>query len=399
MATYSHSRLSTYQQCPLKFKFLYIDELETEIGESVEMFLGSRVHEALEKLYADLRYQKLLSLHELLNDYNNSWQKNWNDKILIVKTDYDSENYRKMGEKYLTDYYNRLAPFDQARTIDLETQATVPLDSAGTYHIHVRIDRLALDHDIYEIHDYKTSSWLPPQDKLDSDRQLALYAYGVKKLYPDAVRIRLIWHFLAFDKDLVSERSDDQLEKLRQDVLSLIHEIEIATEFPAKESALCQWCEFQPLCPRFKHLFKTDALEPNEYLKEEGVVLVNKYAEFHEMQEHAAAELEKIREALLSYCEREGVETLAGSNVIASIRSYPKNSFPKKGEPAQREFFETLKKVGLWERLSVPDVYELSKLINSRQLRPEELGLDRFITKGKTTCVYLRRRTAPVKKS
>ena len=63
---FSHSRISTFEQCPLKFKFQYIDEAETEGFEGVEAFLGSRCHEALEKLYKDLKFQKILSLPELI---------------------------------------------------------------------------------------------------------------------------------------------------------------------------------------------------------------------------------------------------------------------------------------------------------------------------------------------
>lgn len=393
MPLYSHSRLSTYQQCPLKFKFAYIDQIETEIGESVEMFLGSRVHEALDKLYTDLQFQKIITLPELLHFYNDGWQKNWNPKILIVRDEYEPENYRKMGEKYLTDYYNRFHPFHQSRTIDLETEATVPLDDEGKHTIHVRIDRLALDQGIYEIHDYKTSTTLATQEQANSDRQLAIYAYGVKRLYPDAERIRLIWHYLAFDKDMISERTEDQLEALRQDILNLIKEIESAIDYPAKESPLCKWCEFQPLCPRWKHLHKTEKMEPNEYLKEPGVQLVNKYAEYHEMQKRAEEELEKLKEAILKYCEKEGVETVAGSDVIASVRSYPRTSFPKKNEPLQTAFFDVLKKTGLWDRLATADVYELAKLMNNRQLSPEIMQLlENFVRREKTTNVYLRRR-------
>jgi len=51
---YSHSKLSCYEQCPQKYKLQYIDKVETEIEESVEAFMGVRVHETLEKLYRDL---------------------------------------------------------------------------------------------------------------------------------------------------------------------------------------------------------------------------------------------------------------------------------------------------------------------------------------------------------
>jgi hypothetical protein len=58
MTVYSHSRLSTFEQYPYKFKLRYIDKVETEVEESVEAFMRVRVHEALEKLKSDLRYQK-----------------------------------------------------------------------------------------------------------------------------------------------------------------------------------------------------------------------------------------------------------------------------------------------------------------------------------------------------
>ena len=49
MAVYSNSKLSTFEQCRQKYKFQYIDKIRIP-GESIEAFLGSRVHEALEKL-------------------------------------------------------------------------------------------------------------------------------------------------------------------------------------------------------------------------------------------------------------------------------------------------------------------------------------------------------------
>ena len=58
MVVYSHSRLSTFEQCPHKFKLQYIDKVETEVEQSVEAFMGVRTHETLEKLYRDLQYQK-----------------------------------------------------------------------------------------------------------------------------------------------------------------------------------------------------------------------------------------------------------------------------------------------------------------------------------------------------
>lgn len=390
--TYSHSRLSCFEQCPLKFKFSYIDKIETEIGETIEAFLGSRVHEALEKMYKDLKFQKLNTLRELLDFFNSEWKKNWNDAIVIVRGEYDQENYRKMGEKFLMDYYEKYKPFNHTRTIALETERTVDLNDK--YKIHIRIDRLAMSDDTtYEIHDYKTSNGLPTQDDLDNDRQLAIYAYGIKKMYPDAENVKLIWHYLSFDKEMSSERTPDQLESLKKQIIGLIEKIEAEKEFPARVSSLCNWCEFQKICPEWKHKFKTEELSPNEYLKDNGVQLVNKFAQAKDEYDHLAERLEKIREALIEYVKKEKVSMVFGSDVKASIKSYPKLSFPKKYDQNQQEFFEAVKKIGLWDALAIVDVYDLSKMINNREIHPDLIKLlSKFISKEELFRVSIRKK-------
>jgi len=197
MKLYSHSRLSCYEQCPNKFKLKYIDKVKTEVEQSVEAFLGSRVHETLEKLYQDLQFKKINTLENLLDFLRNEWQKNWSDNIVIVKEEYGQKNYLKMGEQYVTDYYNRYEPFDQERTIALEDRILIDLDGSGEYKLQGFIDRLVEVKDgFYEIYDYKTNSRLPLLEYIKNDRQLALYAIGVKEQYPDAKSVRLVWHFL-----------------------------------------------------------------------------------------------------------------------------------------------------------------------------------------------------------
>ena len=113
MATFSHSRLSSYETCPLRYKFAYIDRVKVEAEDTVETFLGSRAHEALEKLYRNLQFERLLSVDEVLAFFNREWEKNWNEAIIIVNKEYTAENYQKMGERYLKDYYKRHKPFDK----------------------------------------------------------------------------------------------------------------------------------------------------------------------------------------------------------------------------------------------------------------------------------------------
>lgn len=395
-AMYSHSRLSCFENCRLQFKLNYIDKLETEIEESVEAFMGKRVHEALEKLYRDVKFQKVPSLKELLDFYKSEWKKNWNEKILIVRKEYSQENFRKMGEKYIRDYYERFHPFDQDTTISMEKRITIGLQGkeGERYAVQGYIDRLSSDNEgTYTIHDYKTSGTLMTKEDADNDRQLALYAIAVKELYPDCKRVLLMWHYLAFNKDVVSERTDEQLQRLKSDVIGLIKEIESTTEFPPRVSALCEWCQFRPYCPNFRHEYSLDSKEPESYLEDDGVKLVNRYAELTEEKCRAEEELAKVKEALVDFARREGLNVVQGSNVSALVKTYPRLSFPKKNDHLQKEFFDAVRKIGLWESLCTVDVYELAKMINSKEMHPELVKvLDKYIEKKSVDIVYLRKK-------
>jgi putative RecB family exonuclease len=252
MVTYSHSRLSTFEQCPLKFKFKYIDKIIPEIKQSIEGFLGNMVHETLEWIYNESAKGKIFQLDEVLNFYVMQWNKYFNNEIKITKNHLNAEYYFNKGIKLLIDYFIKYSPF-QDNTIAVEKKIVFPLDENGKYLIEGYIDRLVQDKEsnIFEIHDYKTSEFLKSQEELDNDRQLALYSIGIRKLFQEAKDIHLIWHFLDFNKKLVSRRTDAQLEELKLKIIQLIEKIESTVEFNSNPSTLCNWCEFKNYCDNY----------------------------------------------------------------------------------------------------------------------------------------------------
>jgi len=135
MTKYSHSRLGTFNQCKYKYKLHYIDKVKVEIPTTVEAFMGDLVHQTLHKLYKDLQFQKLNSKEEMLKFFEELWKREWSDEILIVKQEYSADNYKKMGRKYLSDYYDRYKPFNDAVTLGLETQDTIKLSDDNSYHV------------------------------------------------------------------------------------------------------------------------------------------------------------------------------------------------------------------------------------------------------------------------
>jgi len=248
MVIYSHSRLSTFEQCKLKFKFRYIDKLTPEIENTIEGFLGGIVHEALEWLYNQVINKHIPSLEQVIEVYAINWNKQYSPEIKIVNTELTPEFYFDKGIKFLIDYYFKNQPFSD-NTIALEHRIILNLDDSGKYQLQGFIDRLVHNKEtnIFEIHDYKTGQ-IKSQEDLDNDRQLALYSLGVRKLFPEAKDVHLIWHYLDFNEQKHSSRTIEQLEQLKQDIIQLIDKIESEKEFEAGPSILCRWCEFRKYC-------------------------------------------------------------------------------------------------------------------------------------------------------
>ncbi|MFC2157685.1 RecB family exonuclease [Acidobacteriota bacterium] len=378
MPTFSHSKLETFEKCRLKFKYSYIDKVEVERKDTVEAFLGSCVHDALEHLYTNLRYEKKLSLVDVIEYFNKQWERDWTDSIVIVKEDFTAENYRSMGERYLKDYYEAHSPFEEGKILGLETQNFLSLDDDGKYKYHVRIDRLVdRGNGVYEVHDYKTNMRLPTQEYLDEDRQLAMYSLWVRKQFKDFKEVRLVWHFLAFNKEMDSLRTLDQLEELREGTLGLISEIEATKDFTSSVSSLCHWCLYQPICPEWKHEKMVEDLSPNEFLGRDEVLLVNEYVEekarLSDYQKTSKEKLARLEEALLQYAQKEGVTTILGAEKKVSIKEYESLKLPPKNSELRVSLVSLLKGMGRWEEVSDLDTYSLAKILQNREWETEDL--------------------------
>lgn len=398
MPLYSHSRLQTYENCPLQFKYKYVEKLEIKVEETIETFLGSRVHEALEKLYQDFKMTKKTSLEELISHYSQIWQKNWLDSILVVRKEYNPEHYRKVGERCLTDYYSRYHPFDQGKTLGTEQLILIPLDDQGKYRIRGFIDRVVFTgNGSYEIHDYKTSGHLPEQSFLDSDRQLALYQIGVENKWRDVKNVDLVWHYLVFDKEMRSHRTEDELKELKAKTMELINHIEKMKKedkFPPHESTLCDWCQFYSICPAKKHFYQVELLPPEDYLKDGGVQLVNKYVDLRRRRSELELEKKALEELIYNYVKNENLQVLRGGDFKLKVKIAEKEKLPtKKANPEDWEKLEHLiKNLKKWNEVSKLDPYLLLDKIKKEDWDKETITrIKKFLIKEEERRIYTSR--------
>ena len=362
MTIYSNSRLGTFEQCKYKFKLAYIDKVKTETPTTVEAFMGGLVHLTLEKLYKDLKFQKLNTLPELIKFFNDTWKKEWTDDIRIVKKDYSAENYRKMGEKYITDYYNTYKPFDDMTILGVETKDALHLSDGN--HYHVRIDKLGCKGDTYYVCDYKTNNKLIDQAEADTDRQLAMYSIWVKDKFKDAKKIILKWHLLAFNKEVTSERTEKQLKQLQEETVALIKKMEKCKEFPTSVSYLCDYCQYKSICPAFVHAVALEKKTPAEFKKDDGVKLVDAYSTLNQARKETEMKLEEIKEKLIQFAVQKGLEIVYGSNMKTSVKPTLRVVYPEDKD----KIIQLLKKKGLFDEFVSLNYPKLTSKILSKEI-------------------------------
>ncbi len=247
---YSHSKLSSFEQCPFKYKLKYLDKIKPLIEKTIEAHLGSAVHAALEWLYNSIKENSdnIPSLDDVIQMYIKEWEKDFSKDILVVKRNMNYKDYFNKGVEFILNYYQKHQPFRDG-TIECEKKIYIEIDEDTK--IQGFIDRLVknIETGQFEIHDYKTANTLPTQEKMDEDRQLALYSIAIKELYGQDQEIVLIWHYLAHNTKIISKRTNEQLRNLREEIKDLIKKIESTTDFPTKPSILCNWCEYKEICP------------------------------------------------------------------------------------------------------------------------------------------------------
>jgi len=384
VSTFSPSRLSTYEQCPRRYRFRYVDKIDREEVKTIEAFTGGLVHDALEKLYKDLRLGSLMAKDALLAYFDSLWKKEWSKDIKIVREAMNSDQFKDLGHRCLIQYYDRYAPFDQGETLGLEAKVFFPLDKEGRYTIEGYIDRLVRSRDgALEIHDYKTGSGnLPSRSELRSDRQLALYSIGAQKEWGDGNPVRSIWHFLAFNEEITIELTEEELKEARRSTLELIHEIESETEFPTTyKFALCAWCEYEDICPATKHSRRLDSLTPIEAWTDKGRGLVDEYMRLKEEIDslekstekervRIEAELSRLKDALGEYARKQGLDVLTGKNYRIRVRWYPSVEFPD--WKVREEVEGLLNDAGKLMDVAGVDSRRLARAIMNRTL-PEDL--------------------------
>jgi len=387
---YSHSRLSVFEACRLRYRLKYIDRVKRDV-EGIEAFLGSRVHEALEALYRDVMMGRTPAADAVVANFHRLWEEEWGEGILVADPRFTPADHRAAGEECLRRYCARHAPYRGDQTLGVEVK--IGVDLPGGARLEGFADRVARDPDGWiAVHDYKTSRNLPTQAEADQDRQLALYQAGVEKMWPGAPGVRLVWHYLRFDERLVSVRSREQQAALLGDTAALVETVESSRDWPASPSPLCSWCPYWDLCPEKRHDWlagRAPGGAPEPPGGGEGL-----FGDHHEKDRASAADAEealaaaaaalgrrraaeedydRARARLLDYARATGALTVEGPAGKARITLGERQELPRPGEEGHERLRAAVIAAGKQEAFSDLDLGKLLRAARDGTL-PRDLS-------------------------
>ena len=228
MNTFSYSKISTYQQCPLKYKFQYIDKIPTK--PSIHLIKGSKIHKLLEN-FESFEYNPNTEYHDIVKSFMDS-----SLGIEILSKPSIREHQIKLNENLRAD----------DSLTKKETRFIGYIDRINVYVETTPLDETSKN---VELIDFKTGKYKEP--KYQDFQQLILYSiYMFDKYEIDSILLRFVYVEHNLENSLLLNRSSTEI--YRSQLQKDIETIESDTIFKKNQSPLCPWCDYQQICQNFK---------------------------------------------------------------------------------------------------------------------------------------------------
>lgn len=230
----SHSRLSDYNQCPLKFKMKYLDKLamfKEDSNDSPHLVRGSNVHKALENYVV---------------------QKQSNGQLEVKITSLpEVETTKKFVDRFL-DSYKIVIPETQI-AID-KNWNRVEWFSKDAYYRAI-LDLIAIRPSDWVVVDYKTGKFRDYDTGPSGMGQLHLTAGIALHMYPDIPSGQTVYAYVDHKKTIVKDFTQENKTDIRQHFDAEYDKVNSDKEFRPTVNEFCKWCPAtRDICPYSRKL-------------------------------------------------------------------------------------------------------------------------------------------------
>lgn len=247
----SPSSVSTWQQCPLKFKYSRIDKLVDPPTDAT--VLGNFVHDVLEGLLRLPQADRTVpAAQTLMRDLWNGEYEAKAEDVLTKKTSSSKlpaaiHEFRWKAWWCVENYFEMENP----QAVSFEGLEDYVVGSIGDVPMRGYIDRWHRTDEGIVIGDYKTGKTPRPQWRSDKFQQLAIYALLLGEIQKTSVQ-RMELLYLKDGVRLTQPVEEPVLAAVAESVHVVYDELLTSCEsgnFETKRSRLCDWCAYKPFCP------------------------------------------------------------------------------------------------------------------------------------------------------
>jgi putative RecB family exonuclease len=243
---YSFSRLKCLHQCPLRYRYRYLDGLK-EAFRSIESFLGNAVHDVLEWMYAKRDCGASPDESKMLERFAAGWNAARDDSVAIVRIDDEEESYLQLGREMLARFFHGTFARDRSETVALEQRLTVRLSETVIFTGFAdRIGRT--EQGRLFVVDYKTSKNEGNGSEFSEGLQAPLYAACVLGENGEE-EVLAGYHYLRHGTTRWQQVDSERAAQLLERFLDLANAANATGDFPAQPGILCAWCGFNVHCP------------------------------------------------------------------------------------------------------------------------------------------------------
>ncbi len=319
----SYSSYHTYLECPLRWKFLYVEH-RPELPRGYFTF-GRVIHSVLEELVRPFVVpapkrpgsgdgQKTLddwsaglsaatpprpmTTEELVAVYDRAWSSEG-------YTGPDEEaRYRNLGRDLLVRFHDQFARHPVV-PVAVEEHLEARWDGIPIHGYIDRIDRTPTGG--LEIVDYKTSRELSAEDARDSD-QLSIYQVLVENNYTEPVERLTLLHLRSLVPHRTPARNRTALDPLHTR-LGMVADGIREQAFEPTPGRHCARCDFRSICPEFR------TVPPSEEAR--LAALVDRFESLRADERRLNSELARTAEELHHAAESLGLHRVPGTRAVA----------------------------------------------------------------------------------
>lgn len=231
-------------------------ELEPEHARSIEVTLGSCLHEALEWLYTVRQQKKQIIFDEFLDNFRANWLASLSEQVMVIPGRQTLDESYHLGGRMLARFYRNYHPFNEP--VDaIEEEINFDLGGDSSYPMKAILDRIDNDgNGHWLIHDYKSGRRQLTSFSAATDSQMRIYYLALLSTDRKIRDVQVVWHYLRHATMLNYTASSWKPKSLVAGLRRRIDTVRGAAATPEKmlpnESVLCNWCYYWDLCPAKK---------------------------------------------------------------------------------------------------------------------------------------------------